>query len=117
MPLIGIICLLLCFAGCGGGGGGTSTTQPPNLPGILRLAWDPNTEPDLDHYLVYYDTTSRSGKPYPNQAISIPIQAGTPIIYDLQGLIKGQTYFIRVSAVDYVGLESPLSNEATGVAK
>ena len=114
--LIGTIFLLACLIGCGGGGG-TTTSQTTGLIGVLSLEWDSNTEPNLDHYMVYFDTTSRSAKPYPNPAIHIPKQAGTTTSYILQGLLAGQTYFVRVSAVDDTGSESLLSSEVSGVAK
>jgi len=95
---------------------------PPVSAGVVRLAWDSNTEPNMDHYLVYYDTASRTPQPYPNAGYpnpprNVPMQAGLTTTYDLSGLISGQTYYFRVSAVDNVGRESPLSIERSGTAK
>ena len=119
-PLFATIFLLACLVGCGGGG--TTTPQTSGPLGVLSLQWDSNTEPDLDHYMVYYDTTAHdntplSSKPYPNPAIHIPTQSGVTTSFTLQGLLAGQTYFVRVSAVDNTGSESPLSIERSGVAK
>lgn len=114
-------CILLAVAfssyGCGGGGGGGGT-PPPAPSGTLRLAWDSNTDSDLDHYLVYFDTVSRrSPSEYSNQPKSVPLQSGDTTFFTLDGLVPGTEYFIRVSAVDSGGNESNLSNEVSGAAK
>jgi hypothetical protein len=72
----------------------------------LRLAWDPNTEPDLSGYRVYYGTAPRS--------YGTPINVGNVTTYTLGGLTSGQTYFIAVTAYDSSGYESGFSNEVSG---
>ncbi len=57
----------------------------------IGLAWDPNTEPDLAGYKVYYGTASRA---YGN-----PVNVGNVTSYSLTGLTRGQTYFIAVTSV------------------
>ena len=74
----------------------------------IRIAWDPNTEPDLAGYRVYYGTASGTYEE--------PIDTGNVTTYTLTGLILGQTYFISVTALDTSNNESGYSNEVSGPA-
>jgi hypothetical protein len=81
------------------------------LPGIslasyLTLAWDPNTEPDLAGYWVYYGTASRE--------YADSIDVGNITTYQLDNLLDGVTYFIAVTAYDTSGNESDFSHEVSG---
>lgn len=71
----------------------------------IKLAWDPNTEPDLVGYGVYYGTASRT--------YGTPIDVGNVTTYTLTGLTSGQTYFIAVSAYNTLS-ESNYSDEVSG---
>lgn len=71
----------------------------------IKLAWDPNTEPDLVGYRVYYGTASRT--------YGTSIDVGNVTSYTLTGLTLGQTYFIAVTAHNTVS-ESGYSNEVSG---
>lgn len=75
----------------------------------MTLAWDPNTEPDLAGYKVYFGTGSR--------AYGSPIDVGNVTTYTLVGLNQGHPYFISVTAYDRSNRESEYSNEVSGVAK
>jgi hypothetical protein len=75
----------------------------------MTLAWDPNTEPDLAGYKVYFGTGSRT--------YGSPIDVGNVTTYTLVGLNQGQPYFISVTAYDRSNRESEYSNEVSGVAK
>ena len=73
------------------------------------MAWDPNTEPDVAGYKVYYGTSPRTYGP--------GIDVGSVRTFALTGLIKGRRYFIAVRAYDTSRHESDFSNEVTGIAK
>ncbi len=114
-----VISLFLIITACGGGGGGSSTgpsastagsTGGPAVAdaGVIKLAWDPNTETDVAGYKVYYGTSSGN---YENA-----VDIGNSTEYLLSGLSKGQTYYIVVTAYDTASNESGFSNEVTGSA-
>jgi hypothetical protein len=54
------------------------------LNGVI-LSWNPNTEPDLGGYKIYYGTKSRK--------YETPIDVGNSTVYTLSGLEKGIKYF------------------------
>ena len=79
----------------------------------VTLAWDPNTEPDLDGYMVYYKQVS-SGPPYNGTGATegdSPIDVGNVTEFTVHGLTDGATYFFVATAYDTEGLESGYSNE------
>ena len=78
-----------------------------SLASYLTLAWDPNTEPDLSGYQVYYGTASGE---YVDS-----IDVGNITTYRLDDLLDGVTYFIAVTAYDTSGNESDFSNEVSGI--
>jgi hypothetical protein len=81
----------------------------------VTLAWDPNTEPELAGYKVYYKTKS-SGPPYngtgPPEGDS-PIDVGNVTEFTLDGLSNGVIYFFAVTAYDTEGYETYYSNEVS----
>lgn len=68
--------------------------------GKLDLTWNPNTEPDLDHYNVYRD--------------GVKIAEAATNSYQDTGLTSGQSYTYQVSAVDTDGNEGQKSEEVSG---
>jgi hypothetical protein len=64
----------------------------------LTITWEPNTEPDLAGYFVYYGTKDR---PFGNR-----IDVGRQTQYFIQNLKPGETYYISVTAVDTAHNES-----------
>ncbi len=76
------------------------------MAGDVNLQWDPNTEPDLAGYKVYFGTASRQYGP--------PIVIGLEASYTFQGLPAGAYYF-AVTAFNSAGLESSFSNEVSTV--
>jgi len=74
----------------------------------ITLTWDPNTEPDLAGYKVYYGAASGVYKS--------PINVGKVTAYTLTGLPQGQTLFVSVTAYDTSNRESEYSNEVSGVS-
>ena len=77
------------------------------LAAQIRITWDPNTEPDLAGYKVYYGISSG--------IYEIPFYVGNVTTYTLTGLASGQTYFIAVTAYDATN-ESDYSNEISRTA-
>ncbi|UCG07373.1 MAG: fibronectin type III domain-containing protein [Desulfobacterales bacterium] len=69
----------------------------------VTLAWDANTEPDLDGYKVYYGTSSRN---YTNS-----VDAGNITEYTITGLTEGTTYYFAATAYDALDNESGYSAE------
>ena len=78
----------------------------------VTLAWDPNSEPDLEGYVVYRNVGS-PGPPYkfsstlPEDDLSNPL---IPVV-TMTGLKENTEYFIAVTAYDTEGNESHFSNE------
>lgn len=77
--------------------------------GTFVLGWDPNREPDIAGYRVYYGTAPGAYGP--------PIDVGNQTTHRLDGLVSGARYYIAVTAYDTSGLESTFSNEVSKVAR
>jgi hypothetical protein len=75
----------------------------------LTMAWNPNSEPDVAGYMVYYGTASR------NYGSSIDV--GKVTSYTLTGLASGQTYYIALTAYDTSDNESGFSNEVSATTQ
>lgn len=75
------------------------------LGATFTLAWDPNSEPDLAGYKLYYGTSSGSYQ----QSINV----GNLTQYSLSNLQDGVTYYFAVTAYDTEGNESGYSNEVS----
>ncbi|MBN2506770.1 MAG: fibronectin type III domain-containing protein [Verrucomicrobia bacterium] len=71
----------------------------------VTLAWDPNPEPDVCAYVVYYGTQSRG---YP-----LATNVGNVTTATVYGLDEGRTYYFAITARNLSGLESNFSNEVT----
>ncbi|MHA1743657.1 MAG: S8 family serine peptidase, partial [Candidatus Heimdallarchaeota archaeon] len=90
-------------------GGGTPVNEPPaKVTGLtattlsdteIKLDWNANTEPDLEHYNVYRD--------------GVKIAQTTTNTYTDTGLQPGTTYTYEVSAVDDQNAEGPKSDSAS----
>lgn len=78
----------------------------------VTLIWDPNNEPDLEGYIVYYKTGS-SGEAYDYFDMVLVAELGNPDApeYTITGLDYDEDYFIAVTAYDSEGLESEYSDE------
>ena len=70
----------------------------------ITLTWDPNNEPDLSHYIVYWGLTSGD---YTENSGNIGLETE----YSVEIPDDGQIYYFAVTAVDEAGLESDYSNE------
>ncbi|MBL9135107.1 MAG: tandem-95 repeat protein [Verrucomicrobiales bacterium] len=71
----------------------------------VRLAWDPNPEPDIAGYKVYRGSASR--------AYTSVDEVGNVTSFDPAGLSTGVTYYFAVTAVNLQGMESPFSDEVS----
>jgi len=100
--------LLTCHCGGGGGGGGGSTE-----PGSIKLAWDASSDPTVTGYWVYYGTQPGIYENYQDTG-SV---SSNPVSYTLDGLVKGRTYYIVITAYDQYRNESDFSDEVNGAAK
>jgi uncharacterized repeat protein (TIGR01451 family) len=74
---------------------------------LIRLAWDPNTEPDLAGYLVRYGTAA--------QVYTDFIDVGNVTSYDVVDLPADTTFYFIVTAYDFAGNESLPSNEISAI--
>ena len=62
----------------------------------VTLAWDPNTEPDLAGYKLYYGTASGD--------YAEVIDVGNTTMYTVTNLTAGDTYYFAVTAHDASGV-------------
>ncbi len=70
----------------------------------VSLQWDPNSEPDLSHYVVHWGVSSGS---YSNDSGDI----GLVTSYTCSLPDDSEIYYFAVTAVDEAGLSSDYSNE------
>jgi hypothetical protein len=84
--------------------------------GTITFAWDPNKEPDLAGYQVYYGTAPGSY----NNCVDIgnPSKSSSGAMeYTLTALEKGKKYYLALVAYDKTNNKSGFSSEVSGVAK
>ncbi len=77
----------------------------PLFAGSVTVTWDPNTEPDVTGYTVFYGTQSG--------VYQFTQSAGSATTSTVDNLTPGQTYYFAVQAVSLNGLTSPLSQEVS----
>jgi len=75
----------------------------------VTLEWDPNLEPDIEGYKVYWGTGSGV---YPFSK-----DVGNQTSYTITGLIVGKIYYIAVTAFNTSKIESGYSNEVVYTAQ
>ncbi len=82
----------------------------------IDISWQPNYEPDLGGYYLYYDLNS--GVPYngtdANEGDS-PIDVGKMNAFRLTGLTNGQEYFLSIRAYDGEHNLSFFSSEVSAI--
>jgi len=72
---------------------------------VVEVFWQPNNEPDLGGYKVYYGTSSRQ--------YSAVIDVGKNTRCTVQNLAEGIRYYFTVTAYDESGNESTFSQEVS----
>ena len=85
------------------------TAVPGPGEGEIFLSWNPNPEPDIDHYLWERASNPEfepGSGPFEEPAVS----------HQDSGLVPGDTYYYRVSAVDANSNQSGLSDVVSAVA-
>ena len=75
------------------------------LSASLTASWNPNPEPDIAGYRLFYGLQSHQ--------YSTQINVGNTTTYTLTNLMEGETYFFAVTAYNTQQMESPLSNEVS----
>lgn len=71
----------------------------------VALAWDPNPDPTVVGYKMYWGVASST---YTNM-----VDAGNAMSVSIPGLVEGTTYFFAATSYDTFGLESDWSNEVS----
>ena len=84
--------------------------------GEISLQWNSNSEADLAGYQVHYGTSPGAYSRSILIGLASQPQPGTTS-YKLKGLVKGQKYYIAVTAYNQYGYESAYSNEVEGYAR
>src|SRR3989442_1344043 len=73
--------------------------------GQVTLAWDPNTDPDLAGYKLYYGTSSKS--------YQSSVDVGSQTSSTLSGLLEGRIYYFAATDYNLSLAESGFSNEVS----
>lgn len=107
----------------GGTSGGTNTvtvktlSMPPNVPTGLTakscnnqvtLTWRQNSDPYFGRYRIFGGLTSN-----PTIKMDSTTNSASDTLKIISGLVNGQTYFFRVSAVNDDGPESTISSQSS----
>ena len=99
----------------------TTLTNPSSVPSgltasscndLITLKWRKSTGPDFIRYRIYGGTTNNPTTKIDSTSNSI---SDTSIV--LSGGTRGQTYYFRVTAVNYDGSESNFSDQSSTVVK
>lgn len=77
--------------------------------GNVTVSWDPNSEPDLGGYKIYYGTESGT--------YDKVVNVGSITSQKIENLTDGQTYYFVVTAYDASGNESSFSAEVNIVVQ
>ena len=78
---------------------------PAAYAASVELEWDPNTEPELAGYKIYWGTSSGN--------YSSIRDVGKTTVYTISGLDEGKTYYFAATAYDGSNNESGYSNQVS----
>jgi hypothetical protein len=84
----------------------TRTVTVANIPALVNLAWNANTESDLAGYKVHVGTAS-------GVYTLLNLNVGNVTSFTVTGLAPGDVYYFAVTAYDTTGFESLVSNEVS----
>jgi hypothetical protein len=84
-----------------------SLLVPAAHAGEVTVAWDPNPEPEVAGYKIYFGTTPGN--------YTVSLNAGNITSMVISGLEAGLTYYFAAVAYDSLGNESGFSNEISYV--
>ena len=85
--------------------------QVGSKSGKATVTWNPNTEPDLAGYKVYYGTSARTGDCPKDGGYKQNIDVGKVTEYQLTGLRNDNTYYFSMTSYDKSGNGSCFSAE------
>ena len=88
----------------------------PAFSAQIRLAWDPNEEPDLAGYEVFWKEAPSDCKCTDSESFGEPEDTGNVTTYTLTGLNWAQRYCIALKAYNQSGKRSGPSNPVCGIA-
>ena len=92
---------------------------PAGFASDIKLAWDPDTAPNLAGYKVYYGTSARTGNDPKSCGLcgyTTVVSVGNVTAFTVSNLTAGQTYYFSVTANDTSQNESGFSNQVSGAA-
>lgn len=84
--------------------------------GEANLSWNPNKEPDIAGYRIYYGTTTRK-EACPPGGYGDKIDAGNITSYKVEKLKKDTTYYFSITSYNKTGKESCFSDEVSKIVK
>jgi hypothetical protein len=99
----------------------TTLTNPPAAPtgltaascnNLVTLKWAKNNDPYFSRYRIYAGTTNN-----PTTKIDSTTNTISDTLKVISGLTNGQTYYFRITAVNYDGPESSFSTQTTDKVK
>lgn len=99
----------------------TTLTLPPPVPSgvtssscndLVTLKWRNNTGADFLRYRIYGGTSAN-----PTTKIDSSSTSSSDTMKIFPGLTRGQTYYFRVTAVNYDGVQSDFSEQASTIVK
>lgn len=85
------------------------TFPAASIAAEVNLSWLPNSESQLDGYVIHYGSTS--GNYTESIDVGNPSTVNGEVISSVAGLNEGDTYYFALTAYDNNGTHSPLSDE------
>lgn len=101
--LVLMACIWLCCSGL------AFAQEPPVPEGQVILAWDANTEVDLEGYQLHYGVVSGT--------YDTVVNVGNLTTWTVKGLVVGTRYYFVLTAYDTFQNESGYSLEVAGDGK
>ena len=99
----------------------TTLTNPASVPlelkssscnDMITLSWRKTTGPDVIRYLIYGGLTTN-----PMTIMDSTTNSASDTLKNISGLIRGQLYYFRITAVNYDGPESAYGSQVSETVK